>query len=205
MAAAAAVAAPPTSTAAWGFGDATSHHPEYDAILQRNERRQRRREERQAKRARNDTRAQRRLTKANTAANAGGRSPDASVLGGELDLLPPPDRVRTLRRETEEERAARAALRAQEIEAASAAKQDLFLAPLNMEEYHDLDDNLVGKDKIPEGVNNLNRYINILPNPRTRVRLKELDGDARTSYVNANYIQAHDGTPRAYIATQGPM
>jgi protein tyrosine phosphatase len=62
--------------------------------------------------------------------------------------------------------------------------------------------------EIPEGVGKLNRYLNILPNPRTRVMLVPDPGlvgiDAQlASYVNGNHICGADGTPR-YIATQGP-
>jgi receptor-type tyrosine-protein phosphatase R len=71
--------------------------------------------------------------------------------------------------------------------------------------YDALDQNLVGRDRIPAGTIKLNRYTNILPNPRTRVRLDERDQDERTRYINANFIQGFDGTPRRYIATQGPM
>uniref|UniRef100_A0A673A155 protein-tyrosine-phosphatase n=1 Tax=Sphaeramia orbicularis TaxID=375764 RepID=A0A673A155_9TELE len=50
------------------------------------------------------------------------------------------------------------------------------------------------------------RYKTILPNPETRVILKnpeEAVGPDR--YINANYIRGYRGVPRAFIATQGPM
>uniref|UniRef100_A0A674EMC8 protein-tyrosine-phosphatase n=2 Tax=Salmo trutta TaxID=8032 RepID=A0A674EMC8_SALTR len=51
------------------------------------------------------------------------------------------------------------------------------------------------------------RYKTILPNPETRVCLRnpaaEEGGTER--YINANYIKGYNGAPSAYIATQGPM
>ena len=65
--------------------------------------------------------------------------------------------------------------------------------------YDDLEQNLVGPDRIPPGVDHLNRYINILPNPRTRVRLEEVEGAGdESTYINANYIAGHDGAFREY-------
>ncbi|EDQ90935.1 uncharacterized protein MONBRDRAFT_1850, partial [Monosiga brevicollis MX1] len=54
------------------------------------------------------------------------------------------------------------------------------------------------------GTSNLNRYNNILPNPRTRVRLSKLNDDDITTYINANYVHGYDGAHGTYIATQGP-
>eukprot|EP00040_Diaphanoeca_grandis_P033276 m.203418 g.203418 ORF g.203418 m.203418 type:complete len:2409 (+) comp32853_c0_seq4:216-7442(+) len=73
------------------------------------------------------------------------------------------------------------------------------------QKYYDaIDQNFVGEDRLPPGVLHLNRYINILPNPRSRVRLEQIGKDTTTSYINANYITGYDRVPRAYIATQGP-
>nr|XP_057940634.1 tyrosine-protein phosphatase non-receptor type 7-like isoform X2 [Doryrhamphus excisus] len=50
------------------------------------------------------------------------------------------------------------------------------------------------------------RYKSILPNPETRVILTCTEEDGGPDrYINANYIRGYRGTPRAYIATQGPM
>ncbi|CAJ1085624.1 tyrosine-protein phosphatase non-receptor type 7-like isoform X1 [Xyrichtys novacula] len=50
------------------------------------------------------------------------------------------------------------------------------------------------------------RYKTILPNPETRVILKNPEEEAGPDrYINANYIRGYKGAPRAYIATQGPM
>ncbi|XP_039615845.1 receptor-type tyrosine-protein phosphatase R [Polypterus senegalus] len=51
-----------------------------------------------------------------------------------------------------------------------------------------------------------NRYTSILPNPRTRVRLKnKSESDPLASYINANYIRGYRNKEKAFIATQGPM
>ncbi|XP_034056985.1 LOW QUALITY PROTEIN: tyrosine-protein phosphatase non-receptor type 7-like [Gymnodraco acuticeps] len=50
------------------------------------------------------------------------------------------------------------------------------------------------------------RYKTILPNPESRVVLRNLEEEASPDrYINANYIRGYGGAPRAYIATQGPM
>ena len=49
----------------------------------------------------------------------------------------------------------------------------------------------------------VNRHNDILPNPKTRVVLDKLNGDASTSYMNANYIRGYDGSAKKYIASMG--
>ncbi|KAK5864109.1 hypothetical protein PBY51_001076 [Eleginops maclovinus] len=50
------------------------------------------------------------------------------------------------------------------------------------------------------------RYKTILPNPESRVVLRNPEEEAEPDrYINANYIRGYRGVPRAYIATQGPM
>ncbi|XP_047443215.1 tyrosine-protein phosphatase non-receptor type 7-like [Mugil cephalus] len=50
------------------------------------------------------------------------------------------------------------------------------------------------------------RYKTILPNPESRVILRNLEEESGPDhYINANYIRGYRGAPRAYIATQGPM
>ena len=63
---------------------------------------------------------------------------------------------------------------------------------------------LIKKNRIPTGTAHLNRYMNILPNPRTRVRLAQLGNDPTTTYINANHIRGWDNTPGRYLASQGP-
>ena len=105
------------------------------------------------------------------------------------------------------EEADRERKRAAEKLAAKSAKPELLLLPwTGNEAYNKLEQNFVGVERIPEGVAHLNRYTNILPNPRTRVRLEEVEGEGETSrYINANYIQGYEGTPQSYIACQGPL
>lgn len=81
----------------------------------------------------------------------------------------------------------------------------MVLAPFDMIQYDDLEQNLVDEDRIPPGVDEKNRYTNILPNPRSRVRLDKIGKDETTTYINANYVAAYTGVPREYIATQGPL
>lgn len=83
-------------------------------------------------------------------------------------------------------------------------KPEMFVAPFQKDEFKDISMRLVKKNKIPPGTSHLNRYMNILPNPRTRFRLQQLGDDKTTSYINANYIHGWDGGHGAYIATQGP-
>ncbi len=49
-----------------------------------------------------------------------------------------------------------------------------------------------------------NRFLDVLPNPRTRVHLDEIPGDPTSTYYNANYVRNFDGSnPREYIAAMG--
>jgi len=60
---------------------------------------------------------------------------------------------------------------------------------------------------IPEVlVPGFNRYLDMLPNPRTKVLLPQLPGQGREStYVNANYIRGPDKNPQAFIGAMAPM
>ena len=62
--------------------------------------------------------------------------------------------------------------------------------------------------QLPKGTAALNRYVNVLPNPQTRVRLDPIPGlpadfAELSGYINANHVRGADGK-RKYIATQGP-
>lgn len=71
--------------------------------------------------------------------------------------------------------------------------------------FEKLDNNLVKPDKIPEAVRNKqhNRFMDIVPNPQTRVQMSSLPGDPTSDYYNANYIEGPNGESRAYIAAMG--
>eukprot|EP00054_Salpingoeca_dolichothecata_P019795 m.123420 g.123420 ORF g.123420 m.123420 type:complete len:1850 (+) comp23389_c0_seq2:1097-6646(+) len=85
------------------------------------------------------------------------------------------------------------------------AAHEMTVNPFTVAAFNQLDQNLVKVNKIPKGCNKLNRYLNILPNPRSRVRLEKIGKSDTSTYINANYIHSWDGTPREYIATQGPL
>ena len=51
---------------------------------------------------------------------------------------------------------------------------------------------------------NYNRFLDVLPNPATRVPLDAIDGDPCSAYINANYVRSFDNSnPRCYIAAMG--
>ena len=85
------------------------------------------------------------------------------------------------------------------------AKRRMILAPMSLKAYDKLKQNFVGEAKIPKDVEDYNRYINILPNPRSRVRLSKIGDDETSTYINANFVQSYKGLAGEYIATQGPM
>ncbi|XP_071942836.1 receptor-type tyrosine-protein phosphatase eta-like [Antedon mediterranea] len=56
---------------------------------------------------------------------------------------------------------------------------------------------------LPENVVK-NRYSNILPYDRTRVKLSYIEGEEGTDYINASYIPGFT-SPREFISCQGPL
>eukprot|EP01114_Cavostelium_apophysatum_P010491 TRINITY_DN2426_c0_g1_i1.p1 TRINITY_DN2426_c0_g1~~TRINITY_DN2426_c0_g1_i1.p1 ORF type:complete len:404 (-),score=88.69 TRINITY_DN2426_c0_g1_i1:65-1276(-) len=53
---------------------------------------------------------------------------------------------------------------------------------------------------------NKNRYSNVLPPEKTRVKLKVIEGEEGSDYINGNYISGLiPNSERAYVATQGPL
>lgn len=50
-----------------------------------------------------------------------------------------------------------------------------------------------------------NRYQDIIPFNHTRVVLNSLPDSPGSDYINANFIRGSSGSPRAYIACQGPL
>jgi protein tyrosine phosphatase len=73
--------------------------------------------------------------------------------------------------------------------------------------YDDLDFMLVEESDIPPDARDKlhNRYLDILPTPRTRVQLPEIVGIPGSSYINANFVRGADGNPNAFIAAMGPL
>lgn len=70
-----------------------------------------------------------------------------------------------------------------------------------------LPQNAAGIDELPGEtriIMQLNRYRNILPNKKTRVRLHQKGKDPITTYINANFVVNAYGNPNGYIASQGP-
>ena len=47
------------------------------------------------------------------------------------------------------------------------------------------------------------RYKNILPNPRSRVKLPQIGDDTCSTFINANFIENWQGNAKGYIAAQG--
>ncbi|GAB1610532.1 signaling mucin MSB2-like [Argonauta hians] len=58
---------------------------------------------------------------------------------------------------------------------------------------------------LPLGVEEKNRYIDVLPIPETRVKLKTIPGEENSDYINANFITGPNDERKAYIATQAPL
>ncbi|XP_068677377.1 receptor-type tyrosine-protein phosphatase S-like isoform X3 [Montipora foliosa] len=55
------------------------------------------------------------------------------------------------------------------------------------------------------GNKNKNRYANIIAYDHSRVILPIIDGSENSDYMNASYLHGYDGTPKTYIACQGPV
>jgi len=96
--------------------------------------------------------------------------------------------------------------------------------PVGEAVFYALPHNMPPRTAGTAGTADLNRYDDVLPLAATRVMLRSpvslpppdawVDkGDfrgpelarLRGSYINANFVRGHDGSPRTYIATQGPM
>ncbi|XP_076305440.1 uncharacterized protein LOC143222619 isoform X3 [Tachypleus tridentatus] len=60
-------------------------------------------------------------------------------------------------------------------------------------------------DQIPSGAEIKNRYANVIPNPKTRVPLSYIRGEANSNYINANFVRGYGGKPDFYIACQAPL
>lgn len=72
-------------------------------------------------------------------------------------------------------------------------------------EFDSIPNNSITINKTPVGTESKNRYLNVLPNPHSRVLLPEMGCDPTSTYVNANYIRGYKLIPKEYVATQGPL
>lgn len=76
----------------------------------------------------------------------------------------------------------------------------------DVEYYENIDWHLETATALPPAVQqvpilSVNRYKDILPNPRTRVPLKRVGNDPISEYINANFVRGPDGNPHHYICT----
>jgi len=82
------------------------------------------------------------------------------------------------------------------------------ISKCDMTAYEMLDDCLTFEDEIPQAARNKihNRYMDILPNPKTIVTLPKRPHPTNraTEYINANWVAGPDGNERFYIAAMGP-
>jgi len=92
-----------------------------------------------------------------------------------------------------------------EMDQSDVVTRIMTLKEFNLPKYENLTQRLPLGHQMPPGVKNLNRYINILPTPKTRVKLPQIGMDATTNYINANYIGSWDErNKKAYILCQAP-
>ena len=78
----------------------------------------------------------------------------------------------------------------------------------DVDAFNKLSDNLTKPEGIPKEVRSkkYNRYMDILPNPRTAVKLPESHGDVASTYINANYVRGYvEGDDKRYVAAMGPL
>lgn len=73
------------------------------------------------------------------------------------------------------------------------------------DEFRELPTVTAHLDDVPAGCEDKNRFANIVPLPETRCFLQPIGGDARTEYVNANYVKGPADKANYYIATQAPL
>jgi len=83
----------------------------------------------------------------------------------------------------------------------------LYIAPIDISGYEKLSVMAVSSDDIDPSCRGkvFNRYVDILPHPKTQVKLNEINGVKTTTYINANFVRGYYGEPRYYIAAQGPL
>ncbi|KAG0715005.1 Tyrosine-protein phosphatase non-receptor type 7 [Chionoecetes opilio] len=73
--------------------------------------------------------------------------------------------------------------------------EEFATIPVNMPKY----------DELPPGVEDKNRYANVIPVPETRVLLKVTKDGRNCEYINANFVRGARNESKYYIATQAPL
>ncbi|XP_068202693.1 mucin-2-like [Palaemon carinicauda] len=73
------------------------------------------------------------------------------------------------------------------------------------EEFSTIPVNMPKYDELPAGVEDKNRYANVIPVPETRVLLKCIRDSPNSEYINANYVRGPRNESKYYIATQAPL
>ncbi|XP_061172161.1 uncharacterized protein LOC133181633 [Saccostrea echinata] len=58
---------------------------------------------------------------------------------------------------------------------------------------------------VPIGAEDKNRYANVIPLTHSRVKLKKLEHEEHSEYINANFVTGYNCDLHAYIATQAPL
>lgn len=60
-------------------------------------------------------------------------------------------------------------------------------------------------DESMPGVEDKNRYANVVPLPETQVHLQRMFDDDKSEYINANFVKGPKDSTNYYIATQAPL
>jgi protein tyrosine phosphatase len=79
------------------------------------------------------------------------------------------------------------------------------ITPFENERYVEIPYNEEPASVIPECVRSkiFNRFMDVLPNPRTRVKLSFDELDPTSEYINANFVHGFDNIYPRYIAAMG--
>ncbi|KAK8740194.1 hypothetical protein OTU49_003096 [Cherax quadricarinatus] len=87
------------------------------------------------------------------------------------------------------------------------AKLTHFISDIDgvYEEFGTIPVNMPKYDELPSGVEDKNRYANVIPVPETRVVLKLPKDSHNSEYINANYVRGARNESKYYIATQAPL
>jgi protein tyrosine phosphatase len=74
-------------------------------------------------------------------------------------------------------------------------------------EYNDIPSFMPSLSDMPPGTKPKNRYVNVLPNARTRVPLSKVPDDDASDFINANFVSGgvNGRDANKYIACQGPL